>query len=179
MNKHTSFIIAPYLLRSAFCVIMTISLASAGPIIGQSKSARPDRVNDLNNVNLSLAAPASDGASGELVANGGLETGDFTGWTQTGNTGFTGVDMASAHSGMFGAFFGPTGSNGFITQDLTTTVGNLYDLTFWLDSDGGTPNHFEVSWDGAVVDSIDDAPEMPYTLFRYPGLVATATSTSA
>ena len=53
MNKHTSFTsLPPYLLRSAFFVIMTISLASAGPIIGQSKVLRPDRVSDLNNVNL-------------------------------------------------------------------------------------------------------------------------------
>ena len=40
-----------------------------------------------------------------LVVNCGFETGDFTGWTQSGNTGFTGVSTGIyAYSGNYGAF---------------------------------------------------------------------------
>ena len=177
MKNYTCSLIPPYPLRSALCVILTITLASAGPIVGQNKSATVDRVSDLRNVDLSLAAPVPNGASGELVVNGGFETGDFTGWTHTGNTSQDGVNLDSAHSGTYGGFFGPVNSQSFISQILTTTVGPLYDLTLWLKNDGGTPNRFAVLWNGSVLDSINDGPPMRYTRFTYAGLTATTTST--
>src|SRR5207342_1372158 len=70
-------------------------------------------------------------ANANLVTNGGFETGDFTGWTNGGNTGFTGVDPGIQHSGTYGAFFGPIGSNGFLSQTLATTAGGVYTLSFW------------------------------------------------
>jgi hypothetical protein len=167
MNKHTSSVIPANLLRPAFCAITAILLAAAGPIVGQNKSARADRVSGLMNVDFSLGASAPD-VAGELVINGGFETGNFTGWNVA--TGNAGVDMASAHSGTYGAFFNPVGAVGFIFGGAGTTAFALYDLTFWLANDGGTPNHFEVSWGGAVLDSANNAPAMPYTRFTYAGL---------
>ena len=38
-------------------------------------------------LSFAIAAPAS----ANLVTNGSFETGNFTGWTQSGNTGFMGV----------------------------------------------------------------------------------------
>ena len=61
------------------------------------------------------------GVAGNLVANCGFETGDFTGgWSLTGNTGFTGVSSSAPYvfSGTYGAQLGPIGSDGFLTQDL-------------------------------------------------------------
>src|SRR5262249_25131594 len=55
------------------------------------------------------------GAAGNLV-NGGFETGDFTGWDLSGNTGFTGVSAINPHSGTYAAFLGPIGSLGFLCQ---------------------------------------------------------------
>jgi PEP-CTERM motif-containing protein len=117
-----------------------------------------------------------------IVSNCGFETGDFTDWTQSGNTGFTGVsnvatDPVDVHSGDWGAFFGPVDSLGFIAQDLLTTLGEMYDLMFWLRADGGEINRAEVSWDEAIVFSIDNAPDFPYTLFTVPGLFASTAST--
>jgi hypothetical protein len=112
-----------------------------------------------------LNAPS---ASAQLV-NGGFETGDFTGWTQSGNTTFTSVvnNASLAHSGNDYASFGPTGSLGFITQTVATTPGGNYTLSFWLwntaSANNNTPNEFQVLWQGAVVlDLINVAPSNDY-----------------
>jgi len=72
-------------------------------------------------VAIALCAVASP-AFANLVANPGFETGDFAGWTQSGDTSFSGVD-GNPQSGTFAAFFGPIGGNGFISQDLATMAG--------------------------------------------------------
>jgi hypothetical protein len=84
-------------------------------------------------------------ARADLVANGGFETGDFTGWTQSGNTDFTGVTTGVAHSGDYAADLGPDGSLGYLSQMLDTTAGTSYRLNFFLSSDGEAPNEFDVT----------------------------------
>jgi len=122
---------------------------------------------------LSYATPAF----ANLVSNPGFETGDFTDWTQFGNTGFTGVDTFSARFGTFGAFFGPVGSDGGISQNLTTVAGQHYTLSFWLENDGGTPNDVSILWNGATIASGVDLGGFGYTRFSFSGLVATSGST--
>ena len=64
------------------------------------------------------AASICDSIAGNVIVNCGFETGDFTGWTLTGNTGFTGVTSGSPYvnSGTYGAYLGPVGSDGFLSQ---------------------------------------------------------------
>jgi hypothetical protein len=84
----------------------------------------------------SLCAAAS---AANLVANGSFETGDLSGWTQSGNTdfpgvltGFTGTVLGEATHGSFSAFMGPVGSDGFLSQTLSTVAGQSYTLSFDL-----------------------------------------------
>src|SRR5262249_5454325 len=80
--------------------------------------------------------------SSNLIVNGGFETGNFSGWTQSGDLSYTGVDGSLPHSGSFAAYMGPTGSDGFLAQSFATTPGANYTLDYWLESDGGSPNDF-------------------------------------
>ena len=84
------------------------------------------------------------------VNNGGFETGDFTDWTQFGDTTFNGVcsagtcpDGETPFAGNFSAFFGPVGDTGGIYQDITTVPGQIH-VSFQLALPvGGTPNFFK------------------------------------
>ena len=134
-----------------------------------------------------------------IVTNGGFETGDFTGWTLSGNTGGAGltggsgnigVDTDSAHSGTYGAFFGPVGSLAYLSQSLSTVAGTTYDLSFFLLSEGGggesivgggfgkVDQIFQVFWNGSLIFSIPpgSSPSV-YSQFNFTGLLATGTST--
>ena len=117
-----------------------------------------------------------DCVDGNLVANCGFETGDFTDWTLSGDQSFTGVALGG-HSGCYGAYFGPP-NLGFAAQDLPTAAGEYYDLSFWLSNLGiGTPNALRVLWNGAIVYSCYNCPSFPDTHFAFTELLATDEST--
>ncbi len=88
------------------------------------------------------------------VNNGSFETGDFTGWTVSGDTGFVGVcDVSTCPGGFapedgnFAAYFGPVGDMATISQNIATTPGDSYSLSFYLANPvGGTPNYFDVTF---------------------------------
>ncbi len=125
------------------------------------------------------AAPsACDAVSGNIVLNCGFETGTFSSWTQTGNTGFTGVFSSPLNSGNFGAEFGPIGSLGGIQQNLVTVPGGLYTLSFWLQNQSSsTPHEFQAFFNGVLLLDQINAPASGFTLFTFSGLLATGAST--
>src|SRR5205823_14488291 len=72
---------------------------------------------------------------GNLVANCGFETGDFTNWTQGGDLSDTRVSSEGAHSGSFGAHLGPTHHLGLLTQLVMGTTPSIScSLSIWLRS---------------------------------------------
>jgi hypothetical protein len=116
-------------------------------------------------------------ARANLITNDGFETGDFTGWNLSGNTGNTSVCPGCQHSGSYGAALAAVGSEGFITQSLTTVPGGDYTLSFWLGNGTRGPNSFEVSWNGTVVFSLTTQFSNNYSYFTVTGLLATTGST--
>ena len=85
-------------------------------------------------------------AGGNLVVNGGFETGDFTDWLLRGDSVFTFVGSDLPHSGKYAADLGTSVQGGVVSieQSLSTIPGKPYLLSFWLENDGGTPNSFAV-----------------------------------
>jgi subtilase family serine protease len=106
----------------------------------------------------------------ELSSNGGFETGDFTGWSLTGDTSYSevtgnisfgGVNVYT-HGGSFMALLGTFGSAGNLSQTLTTSPGQGYLLSFWLNGvDGSTPNSFQVNWNGGSITNFSDLGQFP------------------
>jgi hypothetical protein len=125
-------------------------------------------------VMLTAYITSSGYATAGIVANGGFETGDFTGWTLSGNTDFVGVTTGIAHGGDYAAYFGSDDSLGYLSQTLATTAGTTYELSFFLASDGQVPSEFQVTFGGATFSQND----LAFSSYTSDSLTLTATGSS-
>lgn len=115
-----------------------------------------------------------------LLQNGGFETGDFSGWTQSGNVAYTSVTSGNAafvHTGRRGAKLGPSGTPGYLSQTVPTVPGKSYLLSLWLrNASGSLPDWFQVQWNGASVFEQADFVTTGWTNLQF---VVTADSTAS
>ncbi len=119
-----------------------------------------------------------------LVTNGGFETGDFSGWTETGDMSFNGVQCpgpdASVYTGDCSAFFGPIFAVGGIEQIINVGAAGLaWDLSFAFQPDGGNPSSFTVLFGGQTLLSLIDPPADGFTLYHFNGITSAANMTLA
>jgi hypothetical protein len=117
---------------------------------------------------LSAAPSYCDSVAGNLILNCGFETGDFTDWVQGGNTGNTGVTTNGdwVYSGDYGAYLGPVGSDGTLTQTFSGDGFSEFFVSFELENLGGPTNDFTVIWNGIDVGpDIVNASSFGWTFF--------------
>jgi PEP-CTERM motif len=127
---------------------------------------------------------ASLAHASNLVQNGSFETGDFSSWTLTGDTTFTGVcDVSTCpgnfapEDGNFAGFFGPVGDTATLSQEIPTTPGQFYKIDFFLaDPVGGDPIYFEADWGATVMKVLDKTSPLLWTEFSFIEM-ATGTET--
>jgi hypothetical protein len=121
---------------------------------------------------MGLSLYSAQPAYATIVTNGGFEAGDFSGWTQFGDSDFTSVGCPPNGSPVFvaegncAASFGPFGDTGGISQELTLHVGTHYLLSFALMPDGGIPSSFSVSL-GNVSFSLDNPAASGYQTYTF------------
>jgi hypothetical protein len=136
-----------------------------------------------------ISALLSTEARANLLVNPGFESGSFSGWTQSGNTGDTCVTASacggfvsglSPHSGTRFAALGPIGSNGFLAQTFNDTAGQVLDVSFYLANSfaagSNQGDNFAVSFDSSSLLNLINLPAQGYTLYNFT-VVATGHDT--
>jgi len=112
-----------------------------------------------------------DAVPGNLVANCGFETGDFTAWVGTAAPAGSdfGIIQYNVNSGTFAARFGALNSvTDTIDQFLPTLPGHSYKVSFYVDSSrlnaGGS---FVANWDGTNILTINGQKGNGFQLYSY------------
>jgi hypothetical protein len=129
--------------------------------------------NALIAVALSAASTAAVAVPLNLVKNPGFEDGRVD-WTYRGFQSISsGPDLTRMLTLCVGAGCVDTpGAGAFLGQEISTTAGQLYDLSFWTGTGTG-PGEFSVYWNGLL---IDDQPLATSTVLQhsYTSLLATS-----
>ena len=111
-------------------------------------------------IGLALASASLSGAraSTNLLINGSFETGDFTGWTLSGNIVDTMVEGplngVDPEDGNFQAVTGAVGSLNLISQTFSDVSDATYEVSLWEASEGGSPSEFDVAINGTDLSTL-------------------------
>lgn len=126
------------------------------------------------------------GRAQNLVLNGGFETGNFSSWTQFGDTGFssvvaTGENGIASPEGTRHARFGPLTTGG-IFQNIATTIGQTYQISYALHTglSTGTRRTFRAQFGNPLalttLESLTNPALFGFTLRTFTFVATTTTS---
>ena len=89
----------------------------------------------------------TEDAGPTVAVNGGFETGDLTGYSSSGVS----ADPLFL-GGEFGNYSASLSGSGFLEQDVATTAGQHYIVSFYVAGDAEASSHsLQVFWDGAQI----------------------------
>jgi len=108
-----------------------------------------------------------------LVTNPGFETGNFTGYSATGQV----LVFGQPHSGLYSAGFYGRSNFGTLTQSIPTVAGQTYNISFFLSNDAGTNNEFKALFGTTQGVDVLNAQAFPYQQFSFQAQASGPTTT--
>lgn len=107
-----------------------------------------------------------------VLTNGSFETGDLSGWFNTGNSDHTYVEPNNygygAEDGNYYVYFGAVGGDYGLNQTFADTAGRTYDVSYWVAGNGSGYSDVHASIDGVLQQTIGSpVPNQPYTEYTF------------
>lgn len=127
-------------------------------------------------VGVAASMAAMSAGAAELLTNGSFETGNFSGWSSTGNTGDTYLSCGGgAEDGSCYVVEGPVGSDGVLSQTFTDNPGDTLTISGWIQGVGEGPSHVAYYLNNTLLfDTGNPVPGGDWTNYT---VTATATGT--
>lgn len=131
------------------------------------------------NIAIALIASAAaltlnTSAHANYLVNGSFEAGNLTGWTEAGNTGVVFTTTSDfgygAQDGNYFAAFGPTGSDGILSQTFTDIAGETLLISGWLIGNGSSPSNFSMLFNNTPLIALSPVPSQGYTQYTFSAL---------
>ncbi|MBR0756666.1 VCBS domain-containing protein [Bradyrhizobium jicamae] len=105
-----------------------------------------------------VSGAVTEDAGPPSIVNGDFETGNLGGWTASGNIEVQQLELGGSF-GHYSVQLAPTSSLGTLSQDVATTAGQTYFVSFDVIGDPeGFNTPFTVTWDGVTLMSLSNVP---------------------
>ena len=115
-----------------------------------------------------------------VIVNGGFETGDLTGWTTSGSHISVDFSAVGGQFGLYAARLGATDSLETLSQDVATTPGQHYTVSFFVTGDvDSSTNSLTATWDGTPILALNDGQSGAFTRYSFDVVGNATHSTTA
>lgn len=91
----------------------------------------------------------------------------MSGWTQSGNTGYTGVASGGAEDGTYYLFVGPEGSDGILSQTFADTLGQTLRVSGWVNAGGDSNSDLGFNFNSTSLMYLTDPATQGWTQYTF------------